>query len=68
MTEKLKPINQNLLPHLVCPISRSKLKYDPIRNELISKAAAVAFPVRNGIPILVIDEARKIEGNITSSD
>tara|TARA_B100001741_G_scaffold288741_1_gene267136 strand:- start:161 stop:361 length:201 start_codon:yes stop_codon:yes gene_type:complete len=65
---KKKSINKNLLPHLVCPISRSKLIYDPVRNELISKAAAVAFPVRNGIPILVIDEARKIESNITSSD
>ena len=65
---KNKSINKELLPHLVCPISRSKLKYDQKNNELISKAAAVAFPIRNGIPILVIDEGRKIDIAITTNE
>ena len=46
---------------LVCPISRDKLFFDEDSHELISKAAAVAFPIRKGIPILLVDEARKLD-------
>ena len=46
---------------LVCPISRNSLKFDEDSQELISVSAAVAFPVRSGIPILLIDEARKLD-------
>tara|TARA_A100001011_G_C13603006_1_gene552849 strand:+ start:110 stop:295 length:186 start_codon:yes stop_codon:yes gene_type:complete len=46
---------------LVCPISRTPLKLSRDTNELISEAAALAFPIRNNIPILLIDEARKLE-------
>ena len=52
---------KNLFNSLVCPISRNSLKFDSASQELVSEAAAVAFPVRNGIPILLIDEARKLE-------
>ena len=52
---------KNLFNNLVCPISRNSLKFDSASQELVSEAAAVAFPVRNGIPILLIDEARKLE-------
>ena len=52
---------QKLFNSLVCPISRTSLKYDSVSKELVSEAAAVAFPVRNGIPILLIDEARKLD-------
>jgi len=50
-----------LLETLVCPQTRSTLKYDAERQELISKAAGLAFPIRNGIPVMLIDEARKLE-------
>ena len=46
---------------LVCPISRNPLKLDENTQELISESAAVAFPIKDGIPILLIDEARKLK-------
>tara|TARA_Y200000002_G_C22620381_1_gene637887 strand:+ start:544 stop:729 length:186 start_codon:yes stop_codon:yes gene_type:complete len=46
---------------LVCPISRNSLKLDEKSSELISESAAVAFPIRNGIPILLIEEARALD-------
>ena len=63
-----KLINNKLLSSLVCPITRSSLKYDKKKDELISEAAAMAFPVRNGIPILIVDEARNLEYSTDSSD
>ncbi len=51
----------DLLCILVCPLTKTPLKYDADNNELISKSAKLAFPVRNGIPILLVDQARKIE-------
>ena len=59
-----KSFNQQqkiLYNSLVCPISRGLLKFNEGDQELVSEAAAVAFPVRNGIPILLIDEARKLD-------
>jgi uncharacterized protein YbaR (Trm112 family) len=50
-----------LLEALVCPQSRSHLKYDRIRQELVSEAARLAYPVRDGVPILLLDEARELE-------
>lgn len=50
-----------LLEALVCPLTRSTLRYDREAQELISKAAGLAFPIRNGIPVMLIDEARTIE-------
>ena len=49
-----------LLELLVCPVSRGPLTYDKKRNELRSPQAGVAYPVRNGIPILLVDEARAL--------
>ena len=54
-------INNNFLFTLVCPISRTNLKFEQNTQELVSEAAALAFPIRNGIPILLIDEARKTD-------
>ena len=54
-------LNLKLLEILVCPVSRGNLKYIEKDQELISEAAGLAFPVRNGIPILLMDEARKLE-------
>lgn len=50
-----------LLEILVCPLTRATLSYDAERQELISRAAKLAYPIRDGIPIMLPEEARKIE-------
>lgn len=54
-------IDPRLLEILVCPLSRSTLEYDPTRHELISRTAGLAYPIRDGIPIMLPDEARKLQ-------
>ena len=54
-------VDPRLLEVLVCPITKSSLRYDPAHQELISDAAKLAFPIRDGIPIMLIDDARKID-------
>ena len=49
-----------LLELLVCPLTKTRLQYDAARQELISKAAGLAYPIRDGIPIMLPDEAREI--------
>lgn len=49
-----------LFAMLVCPLTRTKLRYDDAQQELISDAARLAFPIRDGVPILVVDEARAL--------
>jgi hypothetical protein len=51
-----------LLEALVCPATGGRLEYDAAKAELISKTAMLAYPIRSGIPIMLIDEARKIDG------
>jgi len=53
-------IDPKLLNILVCPRTRTPLKYDAEAGELISKAAGLAFPIREGVPILLVEEAREI--------
>ena len=50
-----------MLETLVCPATGGRLTYDPDRHELISKSANLAYPIRSGIPIMLIDEARTLE-------
>ncbi len=52
---------EDLLCVLVCPLTKTALKYDADNNELISKSAKLAFPIRDGIPILLTDQARKLD-------
>ncbi|MBJ56764.1 MAG: hypothetical protein CMP24_00815 [Rickettsiales bacterium] len=52
--------DKNLLKILVCPISKKELLLDSNKKELISKEAKLAYPIKNGIPILLPEEARKI--------
>ena len=52
---------RRMLEALVCPQTRAPLKYDAEAQELVSKAAHLAFPIRNGIPVMLIDEARKLD-------
>jgi uncharacterized protein len=50
-----------LLEVLVCPQTRTPLRYDRARQELVSETARLAYPVRDGVPIMLIDEARELE-------
>ena len=50
-----------LLELLVCPLTRDTLVYDAARQELISRSAKLAYPIRDGVPIMLLDEARKLE-------
>lgn len=49
-----------LLAILVCPLTRMPLRYDPEAQELIADAAGLAYPIRDGVPIMLIEEAREI--------
>jgi uncharacterized protein len=53
--------NRQMLEALVCPLTQARLKYDVENQELISEAAKLAFPIRDGIPIMLVDEARKLD-------
>ncbi len=55
-----KNINNQLLDVLACPLTKTTLRYDEKAQELISDAAKLAFPVRNGIPVMLLEEARKL--------
>lgn len=53
-------IDPRLLEILVCPLTKATLEYDPDRNELISRSAKLAYPIRDGIPIMLPEEARNL--------
>jgi uncharacterized protein YbaR (Trm112 family) len=55
-------IDRRLLEILVCPLTKNTLEYDSARQELISRSARLAYPIRDGIPIMLPDEARILEG------
>ncbi len=59
MTET--PFDPRMLEALVCPRTQTTLSYDAARQELVSKAAKLAFPIREGIPVMLIDEARALD-------
>lgn len=54
-------VDPKLLEILICPASRGPLVYDREANELISKRAGLAYPIRDGVPIMLIDEARSMD-------
>jgi uncharacterized protein YbaR (Trm112 family) len=54
-------VDPRLLEILVCPVTRASLSYDPVRQELISRAAKLAYPIRDGIPIMLPEEARPLD-------
>lgn len=54
-------IDPRLLEILVCPLTKSTLEYDAEKQELISRSAHLAYPIRDGIPIMLPEEARRIE-------
>jgi uncharacterized protein YbaR (Trm112 family) len=55
------PVDPRLLELLVCPLTKGPLRYDRERQELISDQAGLAYPIRDGIPIMLVDEARPVE-------
>ena len=58
---KTPGIDRNLLEFLVCPVTRGTLRYDAAAQELISDTAGLAYPIRDGIPIMLPEEAREIK-------
>ncbi|HET6521376.1 MAG TPA: Trm112 family protein [Geminicoccaceae bacterium] len=54
-------VDPKLLEMLVCPLTKTRLRYDRERQELISDQAGLAFPIRDGIPYMLVDEARPLE-------
>jgi len=61
MDSKNSTIDPKMLELLVCPLTKSNLVFDKDQNELVSAKAKLAYPIRDGIPIMLISEARKIE-------
>ncbi|MBD8640084.1 Trm112 family protein [Sphingomonas sp. CFBP 13733] len=55
-----------LLERLVCPVSRTPLRYDEASQELISDAAGLAYPIRDGVPVMLVEEARPTDGAATA--
>ena len=53
--------DRRMLEALVCPLTQSVLEYNEEKQELISKSAGLAYPIRNGIPIMLADEARVLD-------
>lgn len=61
MSERPHRIDPRLLEILVCPLTKRPLRYDAEAQELISDAAGLAYPIRDGIPIMLADEARRLD-------
>lgn len=61
MNDVEKAFDPKMLEALVCPQCHGVLRYDSDTNELVSKAAHLAYPIRGGIPVLLIDEARTLD-------
>jgi uncharacterized protein len=55
------PLDPRLLAILVCPLTKTRLRYDEAAQELISDAAGLAYPIRDGVPIMLIEEAREVK-------
>jgi len=56
-------MDPKLLDLLVCPVTKAPLVHDRARSELLSQAAGLAFPIRDGIPVLIEDEARRLDAD-----
>lgn len=54
-------LDRKVLEALVCPVTRGLLIYDPQTQELVSQGAGLAYPIRDGIPVMLIDEARRLD-------
>jgi uncharacterized protein YbaR (Trm112 family) len=61
MSDTEVSFDRRMLDALICPRTQTTLRYDAEKQELVSKAANLAFPIRNGIPVMLISEARELE-------
>ncbi len=61
MSEAAHIFDRHMLEALICPQTHTTLHYDADKQELVSKAAGLAFPIRNGIPVMLVDEARQLD-------
>ncbi len=61
MDERLSKVDPKLLELLVCPLSKARLSFNRDTNELVSEKARLAYPIRDGVPIMLVSEARKID-------
>lgn len=57
-------MDSRLLDILVCPVTKGPLEYDKARQELISRSAGLAYPIRDGIPVMLESEARRLDDNV----
>ncbi len=57
----MKPLDPWLLERLVCPMTRTPLRYDEPAQELISDAAGLAYPIRDGVPVMLVEKARRLD-------
>ncbi len=61
-TQSEKPVyDRRMLEALICPVSHATLRYDAERQELVSEKASLAYPIREGIPVMLVDEARRLD-------
>jgi uncharacterized protein len=65
--EGASEIDPKLLEILVCPLTKGPLRYDRDAQELISDEAGLAYPIRDGIPIMLVDEARRLDADETAT-
>jgi len=62
-----RAFDETLVDKLVCPLTRTRLRYDREAGELVSDAAGLAFPVREGVAVMLVEEARILEGQVGGS-
>jgi len=61
-------VDPKLLEILVCPLTKTTLEYDAAARELISRAAGLAYPIHNGVPLMTVEAARSLDGTPRASD
>ncbi|QJF49896.1 Trm112 family protein [Roseobacter ponti] len=61
MSETQTRVDRRMLEALICPLTQTTLEYDAENQELISRSGNLAYPIRNGIPVMLEDEARKLD-------
>ena len=64
MAKNKSGVDPKLLEILVCPLTKGPLRYDAETQELVSEQANLAYPIRDGIPIMLVDEARKLDDDL----
>ncbi|RZM33886.1 MAG: Trm112 family protein [Sphingomonas sp.] len=57
----MKTLDPWLIERLVCPMTRTPLRYDEVAQELISDVAGLAYPIRDGVPVMLVEEARRLD-------